>query len=89
MAKRKVEVFTSGCFICDEAVKLVKELSCGNCDVTVYNLSEPCESQECIQKAKAYGINAVPAVAVDGKLVECCQRGKVDRRALVAAGIGS
>lgn len=88
MGKRKVEVFTSGCFLCDETVALVKELACPNCEVTVYNLTEPCESKECIDKAKAYGVNAVPAVAVDGKLVECCQRGKVSREVLMAAGIG-
>ena len=88
MGKRRVEVFTSGCFLCDETVALVKELACPNCEVMVYNLSDPCESKVCIDKAKAYGVNAVPAVAVDGKLVECCQRDKVDREALVAAGIG-
>lgn len=88
MEKRKVEVFMSGCFICDETVALVKELACPNCEVTVYNLSEPCESKACIDRAKAYGVNAVPAVAVDGKLVECCQKNRVSREALVAAGIG-
>jgi len=88
MPKRKVEVFTSGCFLCEEAVQLVKELACPNCEVTVYNLAEPCESRVCIDKAKTYGVNAVPAVVVDGKLVECCERGKVNRQALVAAGIG-
>ena len=88
MPKRKVEVFTSGCFLCEEAVQLVKELACPNCEVTVYNLAEPCESRVCIDKAKTYGVNAVPAVVVDEKLVECCERGKVNRQALVAAGIG-
>lgn len=88
MAKRNVEVFTSGCFLCDETVALVKELACPNCEVTIYNLADPCESKVCIEKAKTYGVNAVPAVAVDGKLVECCQRGKVSREALVAVGIG-
>lgn len=88
MAKRKIEVFTSGCFLCNETVALVKGIACPNCEVTVYNLSEPCEPNVCIDKAKAYGVNAVPAVAVDGKLVECCQREKVDRETLVAAGVG-
>lgn len=88
MAKRNVEVFTSGCFLCDETVALVKELACPNCEVTVYNLAEPCESKACIDKAKAYGVNAVPTVTVDGKLVECCQKNRVSRGALVSAGIG-
>lgn len=88
MTKRNVEVFTSGCYLCDETVQLVKELACPGCDVTVYDLSSPCESKECIEKSKTYGINSVPAVVVDGKIVECCQRGKPNREALMAAGIG-
>jgi len=88
MEKRKVEVFTSGCFLCDEAVQLAQGLACPNCAVTVYNLADPCESKVCIDKAKAYGVNAVPALVVDGKLVECCERNKVNREALVAVGIG-
>jgi hypothetical protein len=31
--KRKIEIFTAGCPLCDPVVKLVQELSCGNCDV--------------------------------------------------------
>ncbi len=88
MGKRKVEVFTSGCYLCKETVSLVKELACSNCEVTVYDISEPCESKECIEKTKAYGITSVPVVVVDGKIAECCKRGKLDRESLVKAGIG-
>lgn len=88
MPKRKVEVFTSGCFLCEETIKLVKDLACPSCEVMVYDISEPCESKECIDKAKAYGITSVPTVVVDGKIVECCKRGKLNRDALIAAGIG-
>ena len=88
MTKRNVEVFTSGCYLCDETVQMVKELACPSCDVTVCDLSSPCESKECIEKSKTYGINSVPTVVVDGKIVACCQRGKPNREALMAAGIG-
>ena len=88
MVKRKVEVFTSGCFVCKDTVTLVKELACPNCDVAIYNLSDPCDSKECIAKGKQYGINSVPAVVVDGKIVDCCKRGKPDRETLKAAGLG-
>ena len=67
MAQRKVEIFTSGCFLCEEVIKLVKELACPSCDVSILNLQEPCDSKECIDKAKKYGINSVPTVVVDGK----------------------
>jgi hypothetical protein len=39
MTKRHVEVFTSGCYLCDETVTLVKELACQSCEVTVYDLA--------------------------------------------------
>ncbi len=88
MSKRKVEVFTSGCYLCQETVKLVQDIACPDCDVTIYDISEPCESRECLEKSKAYGITSVPTVVVDGKIVECCKRGKTDREALIRAGIG-
>ena len=88
MKKRHVEIFTSGCYLCDETVALVKELACPDCTITVYDLANPCESKECIEKSKAYGVHSVPTVVIDGKIVECCKRGKPDREALVAAGIG-
>jgi glutaredoxin len=82
--KRKVEVFTAGCPLCDETVKLVKELACPSCDVTVYNLRE-----KGVEKAREYGVNSVPTVVVDGKIAECCARRKPNREDLRAAGIGS
>lgn len=87
MTKRKIEVFVAGCPLCDEAVKLVKELACPNCDVTVYNMQD--ETGETRDKAAQYGIYRIPAVVVGGKLVDCCQNQKpVSREALIAAGVG-
>lgn len=81
--KRKVEIFTAGCPLCDETVKLVKALACPSCDVRVYNLREGG-----MDKAKEYGINSVPTVVVDGKVADCCRRGKPNETDLKAAGIG-
>lgn len=89
MAKRKVEVFTGGCPLCEEAVRLVEELKCPDCEVTVYNLSDVCESGECLEKVREYGITRVPAVMVDGRLAECCVTGPVTREGLIKAGIGT
>jgi glutaredoxin len=88
MSKRSVEVFTSGCYLCEETVSLVNELACPSCEVKVYNLAQPCQSKECIDKAKAYGITSVPTVVIDGKIAECCQGGKPDKEALKRAGLG-
>lgn len=89
MGKRVVEVFTAGCPVCAGTVKMVQDLACGNCDVVVYDLNKGCATGECRRKAAAYGIVRLPAVAVDGKLVDCCvNQQPVTREALVAAGIG-
>ena len=86
--KRKIEVFTAGCSVCSPVVDMVKSMACTNCEVIIYNLAEPCESRECIDKAKTYGIKALPAVAVNGKLLSCCQNKGVSEAELRSAGIG-
>ncbi len=83
--KRRIEVFTAGCPLCDDAVRLVNELKCGDCEVTIHNLSE---AGTALDKARAYGIHRVPAVVVDGKLAECCSVGPVTAEGLKAAGVG-
>ncbi len=87
--KRKVEVFTAGCPVCDKTVELVKKLACPNCEVVVYDLNKGCATGECRGKAVEYKIERVPAVVVDGRLLECCRTGAIDERSLRAAGIGS
>lgn len=65
-------------------MSLVREVSCGTCDVTVYNLSE-----NGMDKANEYGVTSVPTVVVDGKILDSCKRGKATREDLRAAGIGT
>ena len=88
MTKRRVEVFTAGCPICDETVTLVTSVTCPCCDVQIYDLREGCRTNECREKTSAYGVTAVPSIAVDGVLLECCQRPPVTETMLRAAGIG-
>jgi protein-disulfide isomerase len=82
--KRKVEVFVAGCPLRDDTVKLVKELSCASCDVTVYNLNE-----NGMDKANEHGVTSVPTVVVNGKILDCCIRRKPTADDLRAAGIGT
>ena len=86
--KRKVEVFTAGCPLCDETIRLVKELACPSCEVTVYDIREQCKSKECLDKMKQYNITSVPTVVVDGEIAECCRRSGVSKETLEVAGIG-
>ena len=89
MSKRRVEVFTAGCPLCDATVKLVQELADQNCEVQIYDLRQGCATNECRKKANQYGIHRVPAVVVDGKLAQCCSsQQSISREALIATGIG-
>ncbi|MGI8426733.1 MAG: thioredoxin family protein [Actinomycetota bacterium] len=83
MAKRQVEVFTAGCPVCEPAVDLVRQLACPDCEVTVHDLSKG--GTDAVER---YGINTLPAVAVNGSLVGCCQNAGPDQAQLKAAGIG-
>lgn len=86
--RRKVEVFTAGCPICDDTVRLVKTLACPSCELQIFDLREGCATDECREKSKQYGITAVPAVAVNGVLLDCCRREPLTADRLRAAGIG-
>lgn len=86
MNKRLVEVFTAGCPLCNETVKLVREWACENCKIQVYDLRERCTTNECREKVAQYGIHRVPAVVVNGFLTDGCQNQRpVARETLVAA----
>lgn len=87
--KRKVEVFTAACPVCEPTVELVNKLACSSCEVTVYDLREGCITNECRDKVELYGITRLPAVAVNGSLLDCCKVGHITESDLSAAGIGS
>lgn len=89
MTKRKIEIFTAGCQVCEPTVKLVKSLACSSCEVIVYDLNKGCDTNECRKKAENYGITRIPAVAIDGKVLDCCGGGEISGDALKAAGVGT
>lgn len=82
--KRKIEVFSAGCAICDEAVQTVNRIGCSSSEMEVLDMNKP----EVARRAKALGISRVPAIVVDGKLLECCAAGPIDEQVLRAAGVG-
>ena len=84
MAKRKIEIFSAGCPVCEDVVRVVKELSCDDCDVGVLEM-HLISSQ---LKAREYGINRLPAVVVNGKVADCCQQSVVDIEVLRSLGVG-
>ena len=86
--KRQVEVFTANCPVCDPVVKKIKELACDTCEVTTYDLVRLCEDKTCLDKLDEYGIKKVPAVIVNGKLLDCCKDSAFTKERLMEAGIG-
>lgn len=84
MSKRKVEVFSAGCPACEPTVKLVQSLACPSCDVKVLDM----RTDAAQAKARAYGVQRVPAVAVNGALAACCE-GAADALTLRGLGLGT
>jgi thioredoxin-like negative regulator of GroEL len=84
MAKRKVEIFSAGCKVCEETVDWIQKLACPSCQVEVLDM----QKEQVSARAKQLGVRSVPAVAVDGKLLECCAGAGPQESDLIAAGVG-
>ena len=83
-AKRKVEVFSAGCPVCNDVIDLVNRTACPSCEVSVLDMRD----SRVAARAKALGIRSVPAVAIGGVLADCCAGRGPDEAALRAAGLG-
>ena len=83
-SKRTIEVFSAGCPVCEETVQLVNRIACPSCEVTVLDMREAAVAS----RAKSLGVRTVPAVAVDGKLADCCADRGPSEAILRAAGLG-
>lgn len=84
-AKRKIEIFSAGCALCRDTVDLVNRIACPACEIAILDMRDPAVAA----RAKALGVGAVPAVAVDGVLASCCAGRGVDEATLRAAGVGA
>ena len=82
--KRKVEVFSAGCPVCNDAVEMAKQIACQDCEVNVLNMKDPVIAN----RAKSLGIRSIPAIVIDGKLADCCAGRGPDEASLKAAGLG-
>ncbi len=82
--RRKVEIFSAGCPVCEDAIQRVTGIACPSCEVEVLDMNDPVTAKA----AEAYGVQRVPAVAVDGKLAPCCAGVGVDEAALRSLGLG-
>ena len=82
--KRKIEIFSAGCPVCQEAIVEIKDNACASCAITILDMNDPAVSS----RAMNLGIKSVPAVVIDGKLADCCAGRGPDIESLKAAGLG-
>jgi hypothetical protein len=82
--KRKIEVFSAGCPVCEETVELVNRVACPSCEVSILDMKD----LNVASRAKGLGIRSLPAVVIDGKLADCCAGRGPDEATLGAAGLG-
>jgi len=82
---RNIEVFSAGCAVCEDTIALINKIACPSCEVEILDMHKP----EVAKKARQYGVKSVPAVAINGKLADCCAGRGPDEGQLRAAGIGT
>ena len=83
-ARRKIEIFSAGCPACDETVARIRGVACPSCEVVILDMKDTGVAQ----RARDLGVRSVPAVAIDGKLADCCSGRGPDMAVLQAAGLG-
>ncbi len=62
---RLIEVFIAGCPLCNTAVLMLKNFLPEDVELRVYNIAT---DEKAYEKALSHGINAVPAIVIDGRL---------------------
>lgn len=82
--KRRIEIFSAGCPVCEEAIAAVDAMVCPSCEITVLDMRD----RAVAKRAHSLGIHSVPAVVIDGKVASCCAGRGVDEASLRAAGLG-
>jgi glutaredoxin len=78
MLKQKIEIFTGNSPLCDDTIKLVREMAGSKYDIKVCNLQQEPE------RVQQYGLKSVPAIAIDGILAIV---GKPNRSQLESIGL--
>lgn len=64
---QKIEIFSAGTYLCNQAIQLAKQHACPNCQIIIHQVNT--NSNSSTQLAKAYGIQSFPAVFLNGKVI--------------------
>jgi glutaredoxin 3 len=65
---QKIEVFSAGCAVCQEAVEMVRRIAGTSQAIEVLDM----QRADVVAKANQYGVQRVPSVVIDGQLASCC-----------------
>ncbi|MEQ8322067.1 MAG: thioredoxin family protein [Rhodospirillales bacterium] len=82
--KRKIEVFSAGCGLCEDTIEMVQNAACSSCEVIILDMKDV----DVIVRARQLGVQSVPAVAINGILAACCAERGIDLNTLKTAGVG-
>lgn len=83
-AQRKIEIFSAGCAVCEQAIDQVRDAACPSCDIIILDMRD----KSVAERAEKIGIRSVPAVIIDGALADCCAGRGPDIATLRQAGLG-
>jgi glutaredoxin 3 len=82
--KRRIEIFSAGCAVCDDTVAMVRRIARSSCGIEVLDTHDHAMAA----KAKNCGVRTVPAVAVHGRLAAWCAGSGPDEASLRPADVG-
>lgn len=82
--KRKIEVFSAGCGLCEDTIEMVQNAACSSCEVIILDMKDV----DVIVRARQLGVQSVPAVAINGILAACCAERGIDLNTLKTASVG-
>ncbi len=77
--QRWIQVFSTGCPLCKDAIALVERLRGDSDHLVVHDMASP----QVVSEAYRLGIRSVPAILIDGRIVSSA--GGIDEARLRAA----
>lgn len=83
-ARRKVEIYSAGCAVCEQTITMVKLCAGPSDEVIIHDTKDI----RVATRAKRLGIRTIPAVVIEGTLTGCCAGRGCDEAILRARGLG-
>ncbi len=81
---RRVEIFSAGCPTCERTIDDLRRQIDPRHEIVVHDMRA---DEGAAEKAEALGVRTVPAVVVDGSLLDCCRNKGPAEHELEAAGL--